>query len=320
MSDFNASPEQLSKVAAVFGLSTNEEKYTPPTSIEVDADAPDGQEVATEGEPEAVAANDGFADFEWDGFKTQLPANVADSLKKAVLRNEDYTRKTQGLSEAQKKLEHVQALAEQHATEIAFAHSISAEQQELTQLDQALKQVSSIDWAKLSTDEMLRSKIAVDGWRDRRAQLAESINGKRSQFVQQLQARISELRGKSKEQASKSIDGFSEDTDRTIREYAKSEGLTERETDNLLLDPRAYRLFWKASQFDSIKAKAAKGTNPDATSGVLRPGVAGERMSKETASKLNFSKAMKSAREKGSQHTANLIEDRLARSIFKGKK
>jgi hypothetical protein len=262
-------------------------------------------------------ASDGFADFEWEGWKIQGPADKIESLKKGTLRNEDYTKKTQEISQSRQQLEQAQALTQAQQAEMAFAQSVSTEQQEISLIDQYLKQVQGLDWSKLSSDQMIRQKIELDQWRDRRATLAQTVNDKRAQFAQQIQARLQELRGKSKEQASKSIENFGEDTERTIRDYAKSEGLTEREIDNMFLDPRAVRLAWKASQFDKVRADAKSGKQPAPANDVLRPGTAGERMPQEVAQKLNFSKAMKKA--PNSQAKAGLIEDRLAK-VFKGHK
>jgi hypothetical protein len=304
MSEFEAPQTALDKISAHLGLSE-----AAPSEDVADEPVSETGEQPTDG--------DGLAEFEWDGWKIQGPPEKIESLKKGTLRNEDYTRKTQEVSEAKKTLDHLRAVNETHQSEIAFVQSIAPEHRELATIDDNLKELSGIDWQKLSGDQLMRAKVVIDQLRDRKVALGESINQKRSQFANHLRAKIQELRTKSKEQASKSIENFNEDTERTIRDYAKSEGLSEAEVENLLLDPRAYRLFWKASQFDSIKAKAKDGKQAASADGVLRPGVAGERMPKAVAQKLNFGKQMKSA--KTSQQKASVIEDRLA-SVFRGHK
>jgi len=138
--------------------------------------------------------------------------------------------------------------------------------------------------------------------------LQQSITEKRTKFTADMQAKLTELRGKSRELASKSIQGFSEETEKAMRDYAKTEGLTDPELDNVLLDPRSYKIVWKAMQFDKVKA----GTNKaqQRVDRVLKPGPSGERMPAETAQKLNFNKAMKAAgTDSGAK--ARVIEDRL---------
>jgi hypothetical protein len=306
MSDFDASPEVLGKIAASLGLS----EAAPPQEV---ADAP----VSETGEQ--PTDGDGLADFEWDGWKIQGPPEKVESLKKSTLLHKDYTQKTQEIAETRKAIDHQKALAEAHQSELIFVQSIADEQRELAQLDRELKGVKNVDISNLSQDQLIRASFEIAKARERRTELAESINNKRAQFANSLQARVSELRAQSKEQAFKSLPNFTEETYRTTREYAKSQGLSEREVDNLFLDTRAIVLSEKARRWDELGTQAAKGGKQasDSPDGVLRPGVAGERMPKETTQKLNFRKALKSA--KTSHDKANVIEGRLA-GLFGGHK
>lgn len=274
---------------------------------------PTGEETETGGEEttETTPVADLF-DLTYGGKQYKVPVE----LKDAFLKNEDYTRKTQELAEQRRGVDHEKSLAESARLESAFAQSIADEQRDIGLIDTYLKQVASTDWSSMSSEQMIRQKIEMDSVKDRRAALAESINGKRSKFISDMQAKIKDLRGKSRDIASKSIEGFSEDTERTIRDYAKSEGLTEREIDGILLDPRSIHVMWKAAQFDKIKAgTTAAGDKAAKVDRVLRPGAAGERMPKETAEKLNYEKALKKASTSGQK--ARVIEDRLALVLAK---
>ena len=163
----------------------------------------------------------------------------------------------------------------------------------------------------MNAEQMMRHRIELDGIKERRQELQDSIASKRTKFKEDMQTRINELRGKSRELASKSIQGFSEETEKAMRDYARSEGLTDPELDNVLLDPRSYKIVYKAMQFDKVKAGTTKAAEAATkVDRVLRPGTAGERMPAETAQKLNFNKAMKAA-GKDSSAKARVIEDRL---------
>lgn len=271
-------------------------------------EAPETQE-----EVESVETPD-FAEIDWDGQKVKVP----NALKDAFMRNEDYTRKTQDLAEHRKSLDQMRELAQTKQLEAAFSESIAVEQQEISVIDAYLQQATKLDWSQMTTEQMLRHKVEVDSIKERRAQLADSINGKRSKFTQEMQAKISELKGKSRELASKSIQGFSEETEKAMRSYAVSEGLTDPEIDNVLLDPRSYKVIWKAMQFDKVKAGTTKAA--DAASKVdkvLRPGAAGEKMPQEKVAQLNFNKAMKQAKSSGDK--ARVIEERLIGVFSQGK-
>jgi hypothetical protein len=241
---------------------------------------------------------------------------VPKGLKEAVMRTDDYTRKTQEVAEQRRSLDQMRELAQTRQLEAAFSDSISDERREISVIDAYLAQVSKLDWAQMSAEQMLRQRLEMDQIRDRKATLEKSVGEKRSKFTGDMQAKIQELRGKSKELASKSIPGFSEETEKGMRDYAKSEGLTEAEIDNVLLDPRSYKVIWKAMQFDKVKAGTQKVAA--ATERVLRPGAAGERMPAATAEKLNFQKAMKAAGN-NSNAKARVIEQRLMGVFAKSK-
>ncbi|MGH7745235.1 MAG: hypothetical protein ACREQ5_10620 [Candidatus Dormibacteria bacterium] len=248
--------------------------------------------------------------IEWEGKKYGVPKE----LEGAFLKNKDYTQKTQEIADERRQIQHVRELAEQAQAERAFSQSVSAEQQELAVIDAYLSQASKVDWAHMTTDQMLRQKVEIDSVKERREAVKASIDEKRGQFNDTLKTRIGELRAKAREMASKSITGFSEETEKSVRAYAASEGLSEAEIDNVLLDPRSFKVLWKASQFEKIKADTGKAVAQ--AERVVKPGVASERMSSQVASKLNLGKAMKGARTSGDK--ARIIEDHLAANFFKG--
>lgn len=272
-----------------------------------------GQGEAAE-EAEAQTEDTGLAELDWEGEKFQVPVG----LKDAFMRNEDYTRKTQDLAEQRRSIEQVQSIAQQGQMSQAFAASTAQEEQQLHVIDAYLQQAMKVDWSQMNTEQMLRHKVEIDTVREQRSALMESLNEKRTKFQEQFKAKLAELRSKSRELASKAIAGFTEKTEAEMRSFALSEGLTESEIDNVLLDPRSYKVIWKAMQFDRVQAGAGKAADAvTKTDRVLKPGVAGERMSAATAAKLNFNKAMKAAGTNSSAK-ARVIEQRLAGVFAKG--
>jgi len=250
------------------------------------------------------AVDDAFADLEWEGQTLKVPKG----LKEAVMRNEDYTKKTQELAEHRRSVDQMRELAQTRQMESAFAESIGPEQQEISVIDAYLQQAAKLDWSQMTAEQMMRQRMEVDTIKERKAQLQQSITEKRTKFTTDIQAKLAELRGKSRELASKSIQGFSEETEKAMREFAKAEGLADPEIDNVLLDPRSYKIIYKAMQFDKVKAGTGKAQQ--AVDRVLKPGAAAERMPAATANKLNFNKAMKAAgNDSGAK--ARVIEDRL---------
>jgi hypothetical protein len=265
-------------------------------------------------EPEAVEATEvnqeesTVAELDWEGQKIQVPK----ALKDAFMKNEDYTRKTQELASQRTALEQVRSIAETGRLDSAFASSIAAEQNQLSIIDAYLAQASKVNWSEMTTDQMLRHKVEIDNIKEQRQSLMQSVAEKKTQFQEQMRAKLQELRGKTREIASKAIDGYSEQTEKDMRSFASSQGLAEGEIDSVLLDPRSYQIVWKAMQFDKVKASTGKVV--EAAQKVIRPGAASNRMPADVAQKLNFNKAMKNAQTSGQK--AQVIEQRLA-GIFK---
>lgn len=287
------------RIAGKFGF--------PGAAAEAEAAAA-GAETGTE-----TVVDDGFADIEWEGVKARVPSK----LKDAFMRNEDYTRKTQELAEQRRGVDQIRDVVSQRQLEAVFSESIQAESQEMSVIDAYLSQASKLDWSQMSTDQMLRHKVEVDNIKERRDALKAAVDGKRSKFNTDVKAKIDELRGKSREIAAKSIQGFGEDTEKSMRAFAQAEGLTDPEIDSVLLDPRSFKMIWKAMQFDSVQkgtGKAAEAATKAAR--VLRPGAANDRMPTDKAADLNFRKAMKAAPT--SSLKARVIEDRLSGIFSKG--
>lgn len=270
--------------------------------------APDVQ--AGEGEIQAEMPE--FAEIEWGGETFQIPGK----LKDAFMKNQDYTQKTQALSVERQSVDHLKSLTQQAQVDRVFFDSVSTEQQEISVIDAYLQQVQKLDWSQMNTDQMMRQKMEVDSIKERRAEIQRAVGDKRAKFDTEVKAKIAELRKNSRDLAAKSITGFSEDTEKGLRAYAASEGLTEGEIDSVLMDPRSFKVMWKAMQFEKVQANT--GRSQQAVARTLKPGASHERMPANTASKLNFAKAMGQAKTSGEK--ASVIEQRLTGIFSQGHK
>jgi hypothetical protein len=272
------------------------------------------QEVAEDAtESTQEPTGDDLADIEWEGLTFRAPTRV----KEALMLNKDYTQKTQDLAEQRRTTDHVRELAQQRQLDAAFADSVSQEQQEVNVIDAYLQQASKLDWSAMNTDQILRQKLELDNIKERRAALRDVISDKRAKFNEEVGVKLKELRNKSRELASKSIQGFSEETEKAMRLYAIGEGLTEAEVDNVLLDPRSYKVVYKAMQFDKVQAGTLKAADSASKADrILKPGVAGNKMPAAVKARLDYGKAMKGANT--SMEKARVIETRLAGVFHKG--
>ena len=271
-----------------------------------DTASEDAQGAAPEvGEGEALPQDDGLAELLWGDKAYKVPRE----LKDAFMRNDDYTRKTQELAEQRRGVDQIKALAQERMSAAAFADSIQAEQQEIAVIDAYLTQAGKMNWAGMNTEQMMRAKLELDTVKERRMLLQQAVDGKRTSFQEQLRTKMDELRSKSREMASKAIPNFSEETEKAMRSFARAEGLSDPEIDNVLLDPRSYKVVWKAMQFDKVQAGTGRAVAAATKAAVLKPGGTSERMPPEVRNRLEFGKAMKSAKTSGQK--AQVIEQRL---------
>jgi len=289
-------PEQSAedRIAAKFGF---------PGQTQTEPETQEAAETVAEAEPTE-------AEIEWGGEKFTIPIK----LKDAFLKNEDYTQKTQELAEQRKALDQNRELMTRAQMDSAFRESIAAETNQLSVIDAYLSQASKIDWSRMSMEQMFKQRLEIDQVKEQRAALKETIEGKRSKFSEDMKTKLSELRAKSRELAAKSIPNFNEETEKSIRSYAATEGLSEAEIDSVLLDPRSAKVLWKASQFDKVKAGTVKAVA--AAEKVVRPGASTEKMPAEVRAKLDMRKAMAKATTSGQK--AQLIEQRLVGVFSKG--
>lgn len=260
---------------------------------------PEGETAA----PVASVEADLF-ELDWEGEKFTIPAK----LKDGFMKNQDYTQKTQALAEQRAALDQVRELASTSQMKAAFEESVSAERQQLNVIDAYLQQAKALDWANMSTDQMVRQGRDLDNVKEQRAELVKQIGEKRTAFDIEIKSKISELRGKSRDLASKSIQGFTEAAEKEVRAYALSQGLSDTEVDNVLLDPRSYKIMYHALQFTKVQS----GTNKAVQTAekLVKPGAASARPLAGAAEKSHFQKAMHQAPT--SRDKATLIEERLA--------
>jgi hypothetical protein len=307
MSDFDdVSPDTTAKIAAKFGFPSGSDgepagDYAPGPNVQ-----PEAQDEGSSSEP---VTTPGLEEFEWEGAKLSVPK----SLREAVMKNEDYTRKTQELAEHRRALDQAREGMQRAQIDSQFQQSIASEAQEISVIDAYLKEAGKLNWSQMNMEQLLRTRAEVDQVKERRAGLQESIRGKRTQYDAAIKQHLDKLRANSRELSAKSIQGFNEQTEKALRDFAVAEGLSEAEADSVLLDPRSTKILWKAQQFAQVQANAGKAVG--AATRVLKPGGDQPRMPAKTAADLNFRKAMKGARSSGEK--AEVIAAKLeSGSIF----
>jgi hypothetical protein len=288
--------------AALFGNPTEQTKVAEPDTTEPEQTEPDPE---VEGEPEArgdePTAEETF-ELEAEGERYALPKK----LEKQFLNNKDYTQKSQEVANQRRALDVMNEQARVLQMNRAFEASVSQEMQKLQAYDSVLSQPMD---PNLSEADLLRSMVQRNQWKEERESLARSVQGKYQQYSQDHEKAVNDLRSKAKDAVTKRIPNWSDDTWKSIREHATSDGYTDSEL-NSITDPRHQITLWKAQQFDQLKAKATK-TVADVKTVKTTPS---NPMPQAVKDKLNFRKAIAKTAP-GSMEQKKLVEQRVG-SLF----
>ena len=300
------SPIESRAAAALFGDPKPIPKQVPVQAPVVDEQpdqVPEQPEAISEAEVPAETAPE-FEEVEYNGKTYQVPPE----LKEAVIRQEDYTRKTQDLAQVRKLLEHSNEQIKVASLQNQFSKSVEPELNEIRQLDSQLSAYENVNWREIPAEDRTLHMLEMQRLEKARAAKLGEIELKRQQFDGNFKEQVKKLQAEAKKLLKERIPNWSEQTEKETRDWALSNGFTEDEI-NSIHDPRHAEILWKASQFDKVKltakpavaqAKAAKvsGTNP---------------MPQAVRDKLAFNKALKAATDPVSQ--ARLVEQRVG-SLF----
>jgi hypothetical protein len=224
--------------------------------VEGDGSEEDGDQLPVE--PELI-------DAEYEGKTYKIPPE----LKDALLRNADYTRKTQEVSELRKATEARQAevdRAYQTSQEVIEARAV------IHNVDSQLKQYEAVNWAQLENEDPM---AAMSHWRQ--FQMLKEQRGQVAQYLDKTQAEMSEKVAQETDKrlretrafAEKEIPGWSPEVDAKLVGFAEKELGFSREQLLHQINPAVYKTLHLAM----IGAEAIKRTSapPKTTQQATQP-------------------------------------------------
>jgi len=254
---------------------------------------------------EAEPEGDGLEDVEWEGEQYRLPKK----LKEGLLRQSDYTKKTQDLARQREAIDLQLQGLKRDQLERAFMDDIKDETKRFHRASAEIEQYEALDWTQLDTEQMLRARTKLDQLQREQGKAAQAIEGKRGEFVKKQEQLMSELVHKGQEVLRSRISGWNESLAKSVQDYAIGEGYSPEEVRSII-EPRYVQTLWKAQQYDKLVANKAKVTAiAQGTTKVVKPG-ASHPMPQAVKDKLAFRKAVKSANTSSAK--ARVIEDQLA--------
>lgn len=208
------------------------------------------------------AESDDVDDIELDGETFKVPKKI----KEAVLRNEDYTRKTQEVSEQRRQLEQAQVAFQQQV------QSTMQNQQAFAQLaavDQQLQEFANVDWVQYSEQDPVAAqqlRFQYDNLKDVRNNIAQQISQAQQYEAMQRSQQVAEARSR----LQREIKGWNGELANNLTKTARDDyGFSEAEVKSLI-DPRMVKVLHDAHRFQQLmrRAKNPKASSAEPTSPV----------------------------------------------------
>jgi hypothetical protein len=225
------------------GLEDRQDEATEPT------DEPQIEE-SEQDQPEVAETDDGLVEAEFEGKNYKVPQE----LKDALLRQADYTRKTQEVAEQRKAVEERQAALEQQQQLMATQFEKAVE---LRGMQQKLAQFEALDWnaiAEQNPSEAMKLNVAYQKLQREAQEAAYALNQSQAQqqqlTVQQRQQKLQEAQ----QELFKYIPNFNAEVAEKIRKTAHEYGVSDTEI-NSIVDPRQIRILHDAMQWRAMQAK-----------------------------------------------------------------
>lgn len=237
---------------------TEVEEAAPATeAVSTDQASDDGEDgqLPDTGEP----PSDEFEEIDFDGQRYAVPK----PLKEAFLRNADYTRKTQEVSEQRKALEAERAAVQQRAERERSNIKAYAE---LYSLDSQIEQYQKLDWDKLTQEDPVQAfKLDREHRQlvEARNQRAKQIEQKEQEDALQTQRDTAKRVEEGFNALNSEIKGWDEKKAAVVRDFVARQthlGITEAEIARMNAGeygPAPIVWAYKAALYDQLMTKAA---------------------------------------------------------------
>ena len=227
-------------------------------------------------------------EVEFEGERYQL----SPKLKAALMRQQDYTQKTQQVSERERM---VALHFQRQQFEQSFQQSVGPENQTLSELEAAIKRYNSVDWQALDTDSLVKTRHALDMLKEQRDEVKQKVEGKKTEFEQKMQTLNQEAMQKANEVLSRAIPKWGAEVQKELMNYGQSEGYTDVELGSIR-DPRLIKTIWKSQQWDKLQAakplaaKRATGVPPVVKPSAMKPVASPQANYQDTVKQLHQAK------------------------------
>ncbi|PAP93997.1 hypothetical protein [Mesorhizobium wenxiniae] len=194
-------------------------------------------------------------EFDWDGKKIKGPKG----LKDGVLRQADYTRKTQAVAEKERALE-------ARAAQIEQASKVGEEEMNaraaLISIDSDLKSYENVDWDAWETQDLFAAQAGFRKFQQLKAargEVAGYLGERQKARTEQTQQETAKRLQETRRYAETQIKGWSEEVDKKVTDFATKELGFDWNTLKGAYTPAVYRalhLAWLGHQAINTKPNA----------------------------------------------------------------
>lgn len=204
-----------------------------------------------------AGADEELDDVEYEGKQYRLPKELRDAL----LRQSDYTRKTQELASQQR------AHASQQQQLQVLASIQAQTQQEMlhaSNLQARLSQFEGVDWTRFSEQDPVNAQkmfFEYQRLKDEFSAAAGTLQQRQLALFNEHRAQRDKLIQEGRQALARDIKGWSPQLAEEIVKYGTSEGYADWEVRGVV-DPRMLRTLDKARRWDQLVAKASKRGQP----------------------------------------------------------
>jgi len=285
-----------------------EEPVAEEVAEELDVAGEEAPEVEGEEEPVEQEASD-YVEVDYDGVVYEVPP----ALKDALLRQSDYTQKTQQVASQRKEVDLLQQQVQTARKEQQFVQEIQPDLNNVGYLQASIQQMETelqANLAQMTSEDMFRRKIEVDGYKEQLNALKQGLELKYSEFEEAQKQSYHELLEQGAQVLKQTIPDWSEDKQSQVRDYALSKGFSQQEVSSIL-DPRHVQILWAASQFESLREKAAPAAEQIKSAPTIKT-KARNPMPDATRSKLDYRNKLKS-KNLNARQKAQVIQDEMAK-------
>lgn len=217
----------------------------------------DAEEATDETTDEEVAPSDETPadeeEVDLDGEMVKVPKKIAD----AILRQKDYTQKTQAVAEEKRIVEDKRQFLEAREQLLGASFKDAAE---LQSLQSQLEQYAAVDWNTLIAEDPQQAMRLSMGRQDLQARIAEKQSSL-GRTVEQMRATAAQHQAKQLEmgraELQRRLGTLSADERKNTWQQGLALGFSEKELESIP-DPRLMHAIYKAAKWDALQTAKPK--------------------------------------------------------------